>query len=44
MKWLDIIINSMDMNLNKLCEIVKDKEAWNATFRGVSRSQKRLSY
>ena len=43
-RWLDGIIDWMDMSLNKLCEIVKDKEAWNATFRSVSRSQKRLSY
>ena len=35
MKWLDSIINSMDMDLNKFQEIVKDREAWRAADRGV---------
>ena len=38
-RWLDIITDSMDMNLNKLLERVEDRGAWRAVVHGVAKSQ-----
>ena len=39
MRWVDDIIDSMDMNLSKLWEMVKDREAWHAAVHRVTKSQ-----
>ena len=43
MRWLDSITDSMDMNLSKFQEMVKDSEGWCAAIHGVTKSWTRLS-
>ena len=42
MRWLDGIIDSMDMNLGKLQDTVREREAWRAAVHGVRKSQTQL--
>ena len=43
MRWLDVIMDSMDVILSELRDMVMDREAWRAVIHGVSKSQTRLS-
>ena len=39
MRWVDNITDSLDMNLSKLLEILKDRESWHAVAHGIAKSQ-----
>ena len=40
MTWLDDMMDSMDMNLSKFCELVMDREAWRAAVHGVAKTER----